>query len=327
MGAESGAAPAPEAAPSVAPASLRTAVLFSPEVMERVVDFLAGGERDAREDLGRASLVCRFWRDVASDEHTWCRVAMEVLPVLDSEVVEVGMEREYLMEQGRCLLAREVWVGDEWRENLCLHFEVWDDRDGLRLLSAYGPLDVMVDQARGLSSLGLKGGGADRRVAIGPPFSVATRDPEGHFVASVKDYFLRAHEAGVPTVLRARVLARDALTGRQALLWESGKRHRFGVFPPSAQWQPLLPNESYNVGSLEPQPVVSGRFRGEPLKGAIGFYVRPDGPQLDKTPRRRMYSIAGADPRLQAQASFFYMYLETANTAEVGSWIRSLLRE
>jgi hypothetical protein len=114
-------------------------VLFSPELMERVVRFLAGGEREARADLGRMALVCRTWRDVACHEHVWSRVAMDVLPVLDDEVVAPGEEREYLMAQGRCLLARQMWVGNEWQRNVCLHFEVWDDHDGLRLLSALGP--------------------------------------------------------------------------------------------------------------------------------------------------------------------------------------------
>jgi hypothetical protein len=178
----------------------------------------------------------------------------------------------------------------------------------------------------GLTSLGLRG--PERRVNVGPPFSAATRDPAGQFqVASVKDYFARAHEAGMPAVLCIRVMARDTRTGRQALLWESRKGHRLGVFNPSPLWQPLLPPDSYNVGSVETLPLVwAGPGRGQPLKGAIGFYVQPSGPQFDGTPRRRMYAVSGANPGNHAlQASFFYLYLETANIGEVGSWIRSLL--
>jgi hypothetical protein len=37
--------------------------------------------------------------------------------------------------------------------------------------------------------------------------------------------------------LRVRVVARDARTNRQALLWESGKAHKLGVMDPSPYWQ------------------------------------------------------------------------------------------
>jgi hypothetical protein len=43
-------------------------VLSSPELMERVLGFLAGASREAREDVGRAALVCQLWRDAALGE-------------------------------------------------------------------------------------------------------------------------------------------------------------------------------------------------------------------------------------------------------------------
>jgi hypothetical protein len=47
----------------------------------------------------------------------------EVLPLLRlGKVVPDG--RDYLMEQGRCMLERRVWATDEWWEGLRLHIEV-----------------------------------------------------------------------------------------------------------------------------------------------------------------------------------------------------------
>jgi hypothetical protein len=48
---------------------------------------------------------------------------LQVTPVVASALVEGG--RRYMCEQGRCLVQRRVWLGDEsWREGLRLHMEV-----------------------------------------------------------------------------------------------------------------------------------------------------------------------------------------------------------
>jgi hypothetical protein len=72
---------------------------------------------------------------------------------------------------------------------------------------------------------------------VGPAFSPFSRDPNLHRLADIDDFFLRAHEEGIPAELRVRVVARDARTNRQALLWESGKAHKLGVMDPSPYWQ------------------------------------------------------------------------------------------
>jgi hypothetical protein len=130
----------------------RAAVVSSRELMERVLVFLAGGSREAREDVGRAAVVCRLWREAAYGEELWGRVASEVMPV-----VGAGRDgREYVVEVGRCLMERRVrWEGDWW-EGLRLHFEVWDGRDGLRMLSVEGRLGV-VSGGEACSSLRVTG--------------------------------------------------------------------------------------------------------------------------------------------------------------------------
>jgi hypothetical protein len=99
--------------------------------------------------------------------------------------------------------------------------EVWD---GLRMLSAEGRLCVR----EGGDTTALQVTGSDRREVVGPAFSAASRDPEQHRFDDIESYFLRAHEEGLPARLCARAVVRDVRSGRRALLWESGKRHRWG---------------------------------------------------------------------------------------------------
>jgi hypothetical protein len=75
------------------------------------------------QEVGRAALVCRSWRDAALGEAVMGRVAASILPVLGQGAAGRGW-RKYMAAMGRCLLERRVWVGDEWPEGLRLHFEV-----------------------------------------------------------------------------------------------------------------------------------------------------------------------------------------------------------
>jgi hypothetical protein len=92
------------------------------------------------------------------------------------------------------MMGRRVRWGNDWWEGLRLHFEVWDGRDGLRMLSAEGRLDIVVGGAR--TYMRVKG--TDRREVVGPAFSAASRDPEHHRFANIRDYFHRSPEEGMP---------------------------------------------------------------------------------------------------------------------------------
>jgi hypothetical protein len=207
----------------------RAAVVSSRELVGCVLGFVAGGSREAREDMGRAALVCRLWRQAALGHEVWGRVAGEALPVVGLGAGRLGRDgRGYVMEQGRCLMQRRVWRADGWWEGLRLHMEVWDARDNLRMLSAEGRVRVRVDEGNGLTNLEIIG--ADRAEVVGPAFSAASRDPGQRRFVDMKDYFHRAHEPDLPARLCVRAVVRDARTGRQALLWESGKEQSFRVF-------------------------------------------------------------------------------------------------
>jgi hypothetical protein len=145
------------------------------------------------------------------------------------------------MEVGRCLMERRVRWRDDWWEGLRLHVEVWDGRDGLRMLSVEGQLGVKVENAYGV----VRVTGPDRREVVGPAFSAASRNSEHHRFDDIKDYFNRAHEEGMPARLCTRMVVRDVRSGRRALLWESGKRQaRVGHWwnaPPNGHLALTLP--------------------------------------------------------------------------------------
>jgi hypothetical protein len=189
----------------------RTFVVSSPELLEHVLTFLAGGKREARRDLGRVALVCRSWRDAAVGEEVWGRVASYVMPTMERRVSEVGARR-CMLERGHCLRDQRTFVGATWWDNIRLQVEVWDGLDETCLLSAEGGMALTYPPCE----LGLDG--ADRVELVCPAFSAASRDPVQRRFASIDDYFRRP-EGTVQEGIRIRVWVRDTLTGRQALLW------------------------------------------------------------------------------------------------------------
>jgi hypothetical protein len=56
------------------------------------------------------------------------------------------------------------------------------------------------------------------------PFSAASRDPISRRFVDVRDFFSRSHLEDCPSSLCIRVAALDTQSGREALLYESGKR-------------------------------------------------------------------------------------------------------
>jgi hypothetical protein len=97
----------------------RTAVVSSPELLEHILTFLAGGKWRARRDLGNAALVCRLWRDVALGEELWWGLAWDVMPGMWRRASEVGARR-CMVERGHCLRYQRAWVGSKWYRKLRL---------------------------------------------------------------------------------------------------------------------------------------------------------------------------------------------------------------
>jgi hypothetical protein len=323
------AAPVPALPPSkricTKIASAGAAVGSTRELVERVLGFLAGGSRGARGDVGRAASVCRLWRDVAYGEEVWGRMAAEVLPMLEG----VGADgRRYVAEQGRCLVERRVWHSDQWWEGLRLHMEAWDARDNLRMLSAEGRLKVDADENGKHVNLTITGG--DRREVVGPAFSAVSRAPGHHRIAHMYDCFLRARVLELPCAVCLRAVVSDARTGRQALLWESGKETELWAGPVHLNhFDPgPLPDGSICFGTNGDEGILSPAWGGTVVGVDVGFYLRPEEGQAGVEPRDRLYRAAGGDvERYADHDSFCYMAFEVGDEEALGKYIRSLLAD
>jgi hypothetical protein len=307
----------------------RAAVVSSRELMERVLLFVAGGSREAREEVGRAAVVCRVWREAAYGKEVWGRMASLVLPVVGAGGLGLGREsRGYVAEVGRCLMERRVRWGDNQWEGLRLHVEVWDGRDGLRMLSTEGRLIVTVDGNR----TNLRVTGSDRHEVVGPAFSAASRDPEHHRLDNIKKYFRRAHEEDIPVKLCARAVVRDVRSGRRAVLWESGKGHEWGTghVPASSLFAPFLPQGSWFVAvKPDAERVIVYPPCGTGAAGVrmgFGFFVRPEAGQEGVPARDKLWRLAGADAeRYGEHDSFTRCIFRTIDMDAVSKFIWSLL--
>jgi hypothetical protein len=296
--------------------------------MERVLLFVGGGSREAREDVGRAAAVCRVWREAAYGEDVWGRMASLVMPVVGAGGLGLGRDsRGYVAEVGRCLMERRVRWRDDWWEGLRLHVEVWDGRDGLRMLSVEGRLDVVAGGDHTIFQVT----GSDRREVVGPVFSAASRDPEHHRFDGIRDYFNHANEEGLPAVLCTRVVVRDVRSGRRALLWETGKSHRWGCAHVLAQvaLAPFLPQGSLRIGpnanatqAIVYPPCGIGEAA---VKMAFTFYVRPEAGQEGVPARDKLWRLGGGDAEHYGEhVSFTYIGF-TGDRDSVGKFVWSLL--
>jgi hypothetical protein len=120
---------------------------------------------------------------------------------------------------------RRVAFNHNWYERLELHVEVWDERDGLRILSVLGHVEFYYCSENDHTLFDISREATCCPAC--PPFSAASRSTEGHQYDSIVQYVLAGHLDASPTDLRVRVSVWDRLTGRAGVLWESGKGFSF----------------------------------------------------------------------------------------------------
>jgi hypothetical protein len=272
---------------SEAAISHREAVLTAPELLESTLEYLVGSSRQAIADLGRAALVCRLWQSIALADAFWSRILHQRFPVL---ALPPNKARVYMIERGRAMEPR-VWIGESWRDGLRIHFELWDEADGFPLLSVEGPLYLCSQD----EYVTLRAEGAGRREVVGPAFSAVDRDPEQRRLASIGEYFSRAHDPDLPAIIRARVTVIDSRTGLQAVLWSSGKSVGLLSVEPLEFWRDLLPEGTIEVYCNGAFPLITTESELGPFVAYIGFFVQPLEGQEGAAEEHRRYRLSGGE--------------------------------
>lgn len=303
-------------------------ILSNVDLLSYTFRFLIGeATGESRPILSTLSLVCRKWRDLSRKEEFWRPIAKDCFPVLAEGSRIEGIDttyRSYLLKYGRDLVDRRVWLGDEWAEHLRLSFEVFDQHDGLRLLSATGSLGIYIDEADGVTALEVKG--KSRKEVAGPAFSAAGRDPRN---TTISEYFETAHREDRQSCICVRVTVWDERTGRSGTLWSSSKNLPFLTAPPNHHWQQALPPDSLVVVPRGWTSLVSPATQPVYLQAQVLFHVRPDDDQAeDVAPQDRLYrlAVAGPDsPDAGPPRSCIELVLSTANRVVLGNYIRSIL--
>jgi hypothetical protein len=285
-----------------------------------VLTFLAGGKVEAREDLGRAALVCRSWRDAAVREELWGRVASEVMPAMRRRVSEVGARR-CVLERGHCHRDQGAFAWAAWAGYLRLQVEVWDELDNTCLLSAEGRLGLSVHSLE----LGLMGvGHCD---VVGPAFSVASRDPVRRRFASIDDYF-RPPEGTVRQSIVTRVYVRDKKRDRQALLWSSTRDQQLESvdLPLDHAMRPHLPEGSRAVRQADYLPIYSPALPGQALHARTEYYVCPEAGQEGVAAADKVWRLVGDKHTYGDQDSFVdLLFRQDVTEAQLASLILGLL--
>jgi hypothetical protein len=291
----------------------RGRVLFHSGFLSHILRFLGGPGRGTRGDLGRAALVCRAWRVASCADGVWAGIVGELFPCMNGRV-PAGGGRAYLVEHGRAMCEHRGRVEGEraWWGGLRVHFEVWDGGDGLRLLSAEGP--VGFDE--GDDSLFLIGDGTR---LIAPSFTAASRDgPSGSVrFTSVPDYFRRAHEGGGG--VHVRVTVRDACSGRQGVLWSSDKSEVLRVEERGGGSYCIYPLGEFRALLLPPPPrslkCRSPTTADGPIGGHFWFGLQAKEGQGGFAERERVFEAGGV----------CRFYFDTGDPRRIARFLSALL--
>jgi hypothetical protein len=249
---------------AVSPPDAKQHVLMNEQLLIQIFTYLLeDGPRTvlSRKALGRCGLVNRLWRDVSCLDLFWQSIVAQLLPLtyqlggnLTEERSDGGAgskHRVHLLTYGKMLMERESRL-----------------RDPLELLDMNLYVDIF-----------------DSRIqffVVTQPFSATSRDFERRGFANLEQLFL-----GVDIAIR--VMVRNWRTGVEALIYESGPRNRFIMFPLSQS------PEVYNVSTIYGNPVF-------PIQGPLpvgivwnfAFLLRlADGQNDDVPASHKMWQVGG----------------------------------
>ena len=195
-------------------------VVESLDLVARITTFLANESVGARSELGTVAVVCRTWKTVAVLDAYWSPIVKKLLLEARKPPEErlQGGGRGELVEYGRCLVERNVFVGQKWWSGLRLGIEVLDKMDGNRILFVDGPILVLPALEGGEARLQIQTGPTTRR-ELGSPFSAASRG-----FHSTQEYLAGAHAPDAASRICVRVSVTDSSKRRCALLFEEEKQ-------------------------------------------------------------------------------------------------------
>jgi hypothetical protein len=297
-------------------------VLGDRDLLGCVLGFVGGATgRQSVRALGQVSLVSRLWWEESCREGLWVGVEEEVVPALwrEEQGGRVAVGRGRLMQYGRQLVAeRRVWSKRNWCAGLELHVEVFDRMDGLQMLSGRGALGCFEDEE------------GDVRVYLeetldvevrGASFSAASRDPEQRRFANIGEYFSQGHRWEYPCSFCVRVTVRDKRTGKGGVLWEENKGATRIFEDPNPFFEERLPDGTKEVVSYMSTMVGA---RGEGFRCWTTFHVCPAPDQEGVAEEHRLYHVAIGEDNSEGDDHPFRFYIESTDTAKVGSMIRAL---
>lgn len=283
------------------------------DIVRLVVAFLAPRE------LGRASVVCRLWRDHAQQEDLWKAHLRRLLPA--HQQCSGASSRLYLRTFYESIAQRRWWRRDKWEEGLQLSIEMWDGRDGASILSVCGPFRVL--ECDTISCTFLHVMGPDREEVVGPAFSAASKDPGSETGLSIYDYISRAG-------ISSRVMVTDPQSGRMALLYQghalSGTRMPLdGTFYHPDVIQALPPDRHHFLWDCCDGIIVSnshGTFDWDVLVDLI-MVAEPH--QAGQPGPQRLYRAAGGDQAHYSEHDAFPRFGIGDSRENVGKCVMGLL--
>jgi hypothetical protein len=313
---------APRPAASVTPSSSKdkrrhegpvAQVLTEDDMLGCIFGFLQGKTaRQSVKVLGQLRLVCRTWREVACWEQWWGEIREELIPSsgIDGQVRREG-GRTRLMQYGRMLVERiSIWRVDTWTDGLEMHFEVFDRRDGMQLLSARGtPIFCYLD--RDEYELQLQHD-ASLRVRESLPFSPKDRGCED-ISTFTKGKWWHADGPG----LCVRVSMSEQRTGRRVLLWDEGTgttTYRVDDGDDEGRFS-IVSHRTLVVQSIPPYLNLECSTR---------IVLRPEPDQEGVAERDKLYRVIGRGDVSDYEGPLGLLF-RGEDVLRVPSWIRSLL--
>jgi hypothetical protein len=285
-------------------------VLADEDLLGCIFGFLRGMmARQSVKALGQLGLVCRTWRKVACWEKWWAGIRKAVMP---GRGMSPGTSaRTHLMQYGRMLVEeRRVWRFDNWTDGLEMHFEVFDRRDGMQLLSARGS-PIFCREAEHEYELQLRN---DESLYLWSPLF----SPKDRGCEDISAFTERTWWHDDDPGLCVRVSMSDRRTGRRVLLWDEGKGTS------RDQEEDPYDMEGRFLIVSHGTAVVQSNSPHLKLECSTSIVLWPESDEEEVAEQDKLYSIIGGGHYEDGEGPLRLIYTGD-DVLRVPSWIKSLL--